>query len=104
MAGIGAVSGIRNAFPAAPTAASTSTRPAEGQTSGFGDLLKTYVDNVDAKQRASAQAVQDMVAGKTEDILPVVNQVAKADLSFKLLLGVRNKVIEAYRETMRMQI
>jgi flagellar hook-basal body complex protein FliE len=36
--------------------------------------------------------------------VPVVAAVAKADMSFKLLMGVRNKVIEAYRQTMNMQI
>jgi len=49
-------------------------------------------------------AIRDLVTGKTQDILPVVQAVAKADLSFKLLVGVRNKVIEAYRQTMNMQL
>jgi flagellar hook-basal body complex protein FliE len=71
---------------------------------GFGEVLKTYVDGVDSHQRTGAAAMQDLVSGKTKDVLPVVNEVAKADLSFKLLLGVRNKVIEAYKETMRMQV
>lgn len=102
MAGINPISGIRGAMPAMPSA--PVARPAETKKSGFGDVLKTYVDNVDARQKASTQAMQDLVAGKTDDILPVVNEVAKADLSFKLLMGVRNKVIEAYKETMRMQI
>jgi flagellar hook-basal body complex protein FliE len=48
--------------------------------------------------------MKDLIAGKTEDVLPVVNAVAKADLSFKLLMGVRNKVIEAYKQTMNMQV
>jgi flagellar hook-basal body complex protein FliE len=71
---------------------------------GFGEVLKAYVDGVDGQQRSGAAAVQDLVTGKTKDVLPAVTEVAKADLSFKLLLGVRNKVIEAYKETMRMQV
>lgn len=70
----------------------------------FGDVLKACVNQVDAKQRASSSAIQDLVSGKTNDVLPVVSAVAKADLSFKLLMGVRNKVVDAYKETMRMQI
>lgn len=70
----------------------------------FESALSTYINNVDDKQKTSALAIQDLVTGKTNDILPVVNEVAKADLSFKLLMGVRNKVIEAYKETMNMQI
>jgi len=103
MAGIGPINSIRGAFPTLPT--TPATKPAESRgPGGFGDVLKAYVDNVDARQKASAKAVQDLVTGKTSDLLPVVNEVAKADLSFKLLMGVRNKVIEAYKETMRMQI
>jgi len=34
----------------------------------------------------------------------VVTEVAKADMSFKLLMAVRNKVIEAYKQTINMQI
>jgi flagellar hook-basal body complex protein FliE len=71
---------------------------------GFNDVLKNAIDSVDGKQKLSAQAVQDFITGKTQDSLPMVQAVAKADLSFKLLMGVRNKVIEAYKETMRMQV
>jgi len=34
----------------------------------------------------------------------VVASVAKADMSFKLLVGVRDKLVEAYKETMKMQV
>jgi flagellar hook-basal body complex protein FliE len=44
------------------------------------------------------------MTGKQQDINTVVAEVAKADMSFKLLVGVRNKLVEAYKETMRMQI
>ena len=47
---------------------------------------------------------QELLTGKSEDVLPVVTAVAKADLSFKLLMGIRNKVVEAYKQTMNMQI
>jgi flagellar hook-basal body complex protein FliE len=97
---ISSVRGVQGAMP------SPATRLNENPTqkAGFGDVLKTFVNNVDAKQQASEAAIQDLVTGKTDNVLPVVNAVAKADLSFKLLVGVRNKVIDAYKETMRMQV
>ena len=76
----------------------------QSQEAGFGKALKTLIDKVDGDQRSSAAAIQDLITGKNKDILPVVQAVAKADLSFKLLMGIRNKVIEAYQQTMRMQI
>ena len=70
----------------------------------FENVVKQFIDKVDTKQKVSERAITDYVSGKTNDLLPIVNEMAKADLSFKLLTGVRNKVIEAYKETMRMQI
>jgi len=66
--------------------------------------MKQAVNAIDQDQQASASAIRDLIAGKNQDTLPVVQAMAKADLSFKLLMGVRNKVIEAYKETMRMQV
>ena len=70
----------------------------------FGKMLGDYLGEVNNKQQASYEAIKDLIAGKTQDILPVVNAVAQADMGFKLLMGVRNKVIEAYKQTMNMQI
>lgn len=70
----------------------------------FQDMLKSQVDRFDADQQASAAAIKDYLAGRTQDIVPVVSAVAKADMSFKLLIGVRNKVIEAYKQTLNMNV
>jgi flagellar hook-basal body complex protein FliE len=77
--------------------------PAAGKTD-FAGKLKHYIGQVDETQKSSAGTVEDLLAGRTQDILPTVAAVAKADMSFKLLIGVRNKVIEAYKQTMNMQI
>jgi flagellar hook-basal body complex protein FliE len=77
--------------------------PAAGKTD-FAGKLKHYIGQVDESQKTSAGTVEDLLAGRTQDILPTVAAVAKADMSFKLLIGVRNKVIEAYKQTMNMQI
>ncbi len=70
----------------------------------FAETLKGYVGSVNGDQQNAGQAIQDLVAGKSQDVLPVVTAVAKADMSFKLLVGVRNKVIEAYKQTLNMQV
>ncbi len=70
----------------------------------FASTLRRCVAKADGDQQASAKAVQDLLSGRTEDVVPIVAAVAKADMSFKLLMGVRNKVIDAYRQTMNMQI
>ena len=71
---------------------------------GFDKTLKGCIDQVNTDQQTSANAVQELLTGKNQDIMPVVAAAAKADMSFKLLIGVRNKVIEAYKQTLNMQI
>lgn len=74
--------------------------------SAFSETVKAvqkYVSEVDDLQRSSEASVVDLLAGK-EDITTVVSAVAKADISFKLLVGVRDKLIEAYKQTMNMPL
>ena len=73
----------------------------------FADAVKSvgqYISKVDDLQAESDTSIQDLLTGKNNDITSVVSSVAKADASFKVLLGVRNKLIEAYKQTMNMQI
>jgi flagellar hook-basal body complex protein FliE len=50
------------------------------------------------------QAVADLVAGKSQDIHNVMIATQKAGIGFQLLMQVRNKVVGAYEQIMRMQI
>ena len=88
-------------LPAGVSSVGKPTGPAGGS---FGEMLRGCVDHLDQTQQTSAGAIQDYLTGKTNDVVPVVSAVAKADLSFKLLIGVRNKVIEAYRQTINMNV
>jgi flagellar hook-basal body complex protein FliE len=63
-----------------------------------------YVSKVNDLQQASDASIQDLLTGKNNDITAVVSAVAKADVSFKVLIGVRNKLIEAYKQTMNMPL
>jgi flagellar hook-basal body complex protein FliE len=75
--------------------------------SGFSEAVSAagkYVSEVDDLQKASDASIQDLLTGKNNDITAVVSSVAKADVSFKVLVGVRNKLIEAYKQTMNMPL
>jgi flagellar hook-basal body complex protein FliE len=76
----------------------------QGDFSGTVKALEKYLSNVDQQQQASDMSIQDLLAGRNEDIASVVAAVAKADVSFKVLVGVRNKLIDAYKQTMNMQM
>lgn len=75
--------------------------------SGFADVVKSaqsQLENFNELQQSSDASIQDLLAGRNEDITQVVSDVAKADMSFKLLVSVRNKLVEAYKETMNMPL
>jgi flagellar hook-basal body complex protein FliE len=66
--------------------------------------VENYISKVDDLQESSDMSIKDLLTGKNEDIVSVVSAVAKADMGFKLLVGVRNKLIEAYKQTMNMPL
>jgi len=66
--------------------------------------IEKCISKVDDLQHTSDTSIKDLLAGKNEDIISVISAVAKADMSFKLLVGVRNKLIEAYKQTMNMPL
>lgn len=82
-------------------------RPAEPNQAGgqnFGQAITDSMKKVNDQQQQSDASIVDLLSGKQQDVNSVVANVAKADMSFKLLVGVRNKLVEAYKETMRMQV
>jgi len=79
----------------------------DAKKSAFADTIKAvekYISKVDDLQHSSDVSLKDLLSGKNQDIGSVISSVAKADMSFKLLVGVRNKLIEAYKQTMNMPL
>lgn len=75
-------------------------------TSGksFSETLSEAVGQVNELQKTSDQAMQAMAAGKTDNIPEVMMAAEKADIAVKLMVQVRNKIIEAYQDVMKMQV
>ncbi|QBG47378.1 flagellar hook-basal body complex protein FliE [Verrucomicrobia bacterium S94] len=82
-------------------AAEHPVSPAGGQ--GFGDLLTDLVNKVDGMQKAADASVSDVVSGKVTDVHQVAVKVQEAGVAFDLMLGVRNRLMDAYQELMKMQ-
>lgn len=70
---------------------------------GFGDILKQQIGRVNDLQMDADKAIENLVTGRTDNIAEVMTAVEKADLAFKTLMQVRNKLLSAYREISRMQ-
>jgi flagellar hook-basal body complex protein FliE len=76
--------------------------PAEA-TESFASFLKTAIDGV-AAQEQNVHKVNDQFIIGQADVNDVLIASSKAELSLSLTSQVRNKVVEAYQEIMRMQM
>jgi flagellar hook-basal body complex protein FliE len=70
---------------------------------GFKEMLEDTVSRVNKDVLHAQDLTGRKVAGEPLDIAQTVIESTKAELSFKLFLQVRNKVLNAYEEIMRMQ-
>ena len=76
-----------------------------GQGMGdFANLLVDQVRNVNTMQNNASDQVHSLLTGGDVNEAEVLTSVQKADLAFRMLLQVRNKLIEAYREVQQIQI
>jgi len=71
---------------------------------GFGDVLKDAISTVNELQKQSDQEIQKLMTGESQDLHTTVIAMQKADLSFQMMMQVRNKIVQAYQEIMRMQM
>jgi len=73
------------------------------QTS-FGELLRESISQVSRLQHEADANINDLAAGRQIDIHQTMIAVEKAEVSFELLMQIRNKVIAAYETIMRTQV
>jgi flagellar hook-basal body complex protein FliE len=69
----------------------------------FGDVLKGAVNSVDQVNDQAAAQVSNLLQGGNADINSVMIAVEKADVSFQLMMQVRNKIVSAYQDIEKMQ-
>lgn len=70
---------------------------------GFGSRLKSAIDEVNQNQHSADQAIEKVIKGEL-GIHEGMIALGKADRSLRLLLQIRNKVMEAYKEISRMPV
>lgn len=97
MGPIGSIGGIAG-IPQIP-----ATTPRSGPA-GFSDVLREAIQTVDTLQTSSKQSIDRFLSGEGEELHQTVMSVQKAEMAFELTQQVRNKVVSAYQEIMRMQV
>ena len=78
--------------------------PRKGSGDGFHSVLSEAMGRVQQFQQNSETAIGRFLSGEDEEVHKVALATQQAELSFDLFLQVRNKVISAYQEVMRMQM
>lgn len=96
---IGPISGMTTAGNAT---AGSSAKPLQGKS--FGEVLHDVLNNVNTLQKDAEQASLDLAAGRVDDVAQVAIATEKASIALQLTIQVRNKVLDAYQEIMRMQV
>lgn len=79
-------------------------QPKEGQGESFVDTLKDAIGDVNNLCQEADRAVQELATGKDKDIHNTMIALEKAEVSFQLMMQVRNKIISAYETIMRMSV
>jgi flagellar hook-basal body complex protein FliE len=82
---------------------SMKTTPYEAQES-FKNYLKGALENVNETQVQSNAATQALMNGNMDNLHQVMITAEKASVTLQTTLEIRNKVVEAYQEIMRMQV
>jgi flagellar hook-basal body complex protein FliE len=91
-------------LPVAPAIAAMPSAAAAGSGTSFQSLLQNAVNNVENANTQADAAVSNYLSGGNQEIHSMVLATQNADLNFEMFMQVRNKVVSAYEEIMRMQV
>ena len=87
-----------------PKMAAPETQREKVSSSAFSDYAQRALADVNRQLRDADEAVNDLATGKNQDIHKTMIAMQKAEISFELVLQIRNKLIAAYDEIRRMSI
>lgn len=94
--GMGGVGGVEGTSEAGQISSDSSKT--------FSKILEDSVEKANLHQTEADSAIKELVAGRNKNIHETLLAVERADASLKMMMQVRNKIIDAYKEVMRMQI
>lgn len=89
------------AQPDAAVAAAASPQPAPA---GFGDWFVRGMEEVNGQLNGSQAELQGLALGEAQNLHQVMIRLEETKLAFQLMVQVRNRLLEAYQEVMRMQV
>ena len=98
------ISNLNSLLSSIPSASSNKQPVGDVGESDFGSLVKGAIESINNSEKSAEQEISKAVTGETEDLHKTIIALQTADLKFQLGIQVRNKLIGAYEEVMRMQV
>ena len=89
---------------ATPSPIAIQVTGAASQPGAFQNALQNAIGQVEDLRTTSDQTVQRFLSGENEELHTTVMATQRAELAFEMFMQVRNKVVQAYQEVMRMQM
>ena len=95
------ISNLKTILPALEPA---ENQPSDASTAPFSEFVKRSLADVNRQVLDADQAANDLATGKNQDIHNTMIEMQKAEISFELVMQIRNKLISAYDEIRRMSL
>jgi flagellar hook-basal body complex protein FliE len=92
------------AIAAVGAPATPGVAPAAAPAGGFGDLVVRGLQEVDSRIQLAEADASKLAVGQADNLHTVMIRMEEAKLSLQLMAQVRNRLLEAYQEVMRMQV
>ncbi|MGI9429570.1 MAG: flagellar hook-basal body complex protein FliE [Bythopirellula sp.] len=96
--------GSANFNPPAGLPPTDGLKPQSTATSSFKDMLLGSIQDVNQMQQQAEQAVETLMTGGEADPAEVLTAVQKADLAFRLMMQMRNKMMQVYQEVKEIRV
>jgi flagellar hook-basal body complex protein FliE len=100
------LSSMQPIAPIAPMETPSISSPSSGSSGGssFSEILSGAIGEVEGARASANQSVERFLSGEGEDLHSTILASQRADLEFQMFMQVRNKVVSAYQEVMKLQM
>jgi len=95
------ISNLQSILPQLDNASNTQVA---GNTASFGNYVKRMLKETNDQKLDADKAIEDLVTGENQDVHNTMIAMQKAEISFELIMQIRNKLISAYDEIRKMSI
>jgi flagellar hook-basal body complex protein FliE len=99
------INGLQPGQPVSPNVPGTGAKATTGADGkSFQEMLMDSLDEVNRLQQEAAAGTEKLLKGETDNMAEVFSAVRKADVAFSMLMEMRNKLTEAYREIQQLRV